>query len=610
MERDALKSQMQVLTDRLKKEQNSEGFWSGMLSSSALSTATAIVALKINGDAADKELIQSGFYWLCSNINDDGGYGDTPGSESNVSTSLLCYSAIFFCNSSDAGAKKFLKSVENYLATKGITSDSLNITSSILKFYGSDYTFSVPILSMLALCGVLADEAFRRIPQLPFELSLLPASYYRFFNLQVVSYAIPALIGVGIYLHSNKKRRFSFSRIYRSCAVEPAIKKLSALMPESGGFLEAIPLTAFVNMCLIASGEKYNEVVKKGLDFLRKQKRSDGSWPIDTDLSTWVTTLSIKALGPQLESVTGKESVQKLRAHLLKIQFTGKHPFNGSKPSGWGWTNHSGSVPDADDTAGAILALLEMYEGTSGETTAIINGLIWLEGLQNSDGGFPTFCKGWGRLPFDSSCADLTGHAVQAFVRAMDRFGNNIPVTLKEKLNSCLLKAAGYLQKYQSENGCWYPLWFGNQYTADKKNPVYGTAKVCISLKDSLLNNSLQSDLREKLGKMILLAEQYLLSQQNPDGSWGGGKGIPGTVEETALSVSALAIQHQEACLNGFRWLAEEYRNSDLRSAPIGLYFAAIWYDEKMYPLVYYIEALRRTLFPGITNPSPPTSAG
>jgi hypothetical protein len=26
------------------------------------------------------------------------------------------------------------------------------------------------------------------------------------------------------------------------------------------------------------------------------------------------------------------------------------------------------------------------------------------------------------------------------------------------------------------------------------------------------------------------------------------------------------------------------------------LYFAALWYDENMYPLVYYIEALRRYL--------------
>jgi squalene-hopene/tetraprenyl-beta-curcumene cyclase len=603
MERESLQNQMQVLTDRLKREMNSEGFWSGKLSSSALSTATSIVALKINDDSADAELIRSGYNWLCTNINTDGGYGDTPGSESNVSTSLLCYAAVHYCRAFTGSGDEILKSVERFLATKGITFSSLDITSSILKFYGNDYTFSVPILSMLTLCGVLDDETFRSIPRLPFELSLLPASYYRFFNLQVVSYAIPALIGVGIYLHTHKKGKFAFSGILRSRAVLPSLRKLAEIMPESGGFLEAIPLTAFVNMCLIASGQEENEVVKKGMNFLRRQQRDDGSWPIDTDLSTWVTTLAIKSLGPKLESVLGRESADKLRTHLLDIQYKEKHPFNGSKPGGWGWTNYSGSVPDADDTPGAILALLEMYEGTHGETAAIINGLVWLEGLQNSDGGFPTFCKGWGRLPFDSSCADLSGHAILAFSVAMGRLGDKIPVTLQKRFKKVIIKAADYLLKHQSDEGYWHPLWFGNQLTADKKNPVYGTAKVCIYLEDCLSNKCLQSDLREKLEKMTVKAQQYLLSQQNSDGSWGGGKEIAGSVEETALAIAALARYNPQACQMGFEWLEDEYRSNNLNPSPIGLYFSALWYDEKMYPLVYYIEALRRFL--DLSQPNP-----
>jgi hypothetical protein len=597
MEMEMLESQFRVLTCHLKKERNTEGFWGGMLSSSALSTATAIVALKIHRDRNDDEIVQSGYNWLCSNINSDGGFGDTPASESNVSTSLLCYAAVYYCQPGNNSGKDILRAVGSFLETKNITLNSLNITSSILQFYGNDYTFSVPILSMLALCGVLSEEAFRHIPRLPFELSLMPASLYRFFNLQVVSYAIPALIGVGIYLHSHNKSNFSISKLYRSRAVDPAIKKLTSLLPASGGFLEAIPLTAFVNMCLIASGNKENDVVRRGIDFLQNQQRSNGSWPIDTDLSTWVTTLSIKALGPQLESVMGKESVQKLRAHLLYIQYKEKHPFNSAKPGGWGWTNYSGSVPDADDTPGAILALLEMFKGTAGETTAIINGCIWLEDLQNSDGGFPTFCKGWGKLPFDSSCADLTGHAILAFVSSISKLGDKIPYSLQKQLKKSIAKATEYLYKHQSENGSWLPLWFGNQLTADKKNPVYGTAKVSIYLDDCLTGNCISAELSEKLNKMISKAQHYLISQQNTDGSWGGSIGIHGTIEETALAISALAKNHREPCIKGFEWLRINHSTNDLIASPIGLYFAALWYDEKMYPLVYYIEALRRFIY-------------
>src|SRR5262249_58268730 len=41
-------------------------------------------------------------------------------------------------------------------------------------------------------------------------------------------------------------------------------------------------------------------------------------------------------------------------------------------------------------------------------------GLRWLGELQNRDGGWPTFCRGWGKLPFDRSGSDLTAHALRA----------------------------------------------------------------------------------------------------------------------------------------------------------------------------------------------------
>ena len=80
-----------------------------------------------------------------------------------------------------------------------------------------------------------------------------------------------------------------------------------------------------------------------------------------------------------------------------------------------------GAVPDADDTAGALLAFAR-WPGSaawSGDACARVDaaaaaGVQWLLGLQNRDGGWPTFCRGWGKLPFDRSGADLTAHALRA----------------------------------------------------------------------------------------------------------------------------------------------------------------------------------------------------
>ena len=596
MQQDLLEKQLSALTSQLIREQNSEGFWTGRLASSALSTAVALVVLKMDQKQDNEDRIHKGLNWLHNNINKDGGFGDTPESASNVSSSLLCYAALSYCQIKTIDNQPLLANIENYLKIQGISLTTQNITEEVLKYYGKDFTFSVPILSMLALCDVVKDDVYQHIPQLPFEFTLLPASLYRFFNLQVVSYAVPALVAVGIFIFKKRKRHNPLSKYYRNRCIAPAMKKLTAMLPASGGFLEAIPLTGFVSMCLIASGMADNEVVDKGIDFMKQQQRDDGSWPIDTDLSTWVTTLSIKALGEKLNQTLPDIKVDVLRSHLLNIQYKEKHSFNSALPGGWGWTDYSGSVPDADDTPGAIIALLEMYEGTPQENTAIINGCNWLVALQNSDGGIPSFCKGWGRLPFDSSCADLSGHTLLALMRSIETLRNQLDAKTLGSLKTSVSKIIRYLELHQQQKGYWLPLWFGNQHTDDKKNPVYGTAKVLTYLEDCLSFSRVDGQIRERLELMAAYATEYLQMQQNTDGSWGARLGIKGSIEETALSICALAKRNQKACLKGFQWLDTEYKTKGLHASPIGLYFATLWYDEQMYPLIYYIEALRRFL--------------
>lgn len=593
MENQKIIEKYHELQDLLTAGMNPQGYWTGKLATSALSTSVAIVALKTANDPADKKRIHAGYNWLCKNINTDGGFGDTTDSVSNVSTTLLCYAAIACCQSNE-NSLPCLTEMEKWLAGNGISLDADTVISSILQFYGKDYTFSIPILSMLTLCQVIPFTSLHKIPALPFELTLLPASWYRFFNLRVVSYALPALIAVGIYLHKHRRKGLFKTGIIRNRFVQPALRKLDQLVPESGGFLEAIPLTGFVAMCLIASGNTNNETVVKGLQFLRSQQREDGGWPIDTDLSTWVTTLSVKALCPHLNKVLDDIQISQLRKHLLQLQYKTIHPFNNAKPGGWGWTSFSGSVPDADDTPGAILALLEIYTGSKEEITAIENGCKWLIDLQNKDGGFPTFCKGWGKLPFDKSCADLTGHALLALLKTSEMLCLYVSPKLIPKMNKSIRKALDYLTRHQSAEGSWLPLWFGNQHTEDKKNPVYGTAKVCVYLTDCLALQGAEPEFKQSITLMISKAQNYLLTQQNADGSWGGKGDIPGTIEETALAVSALSKGQNQACIKGINWLLKQ---DQLTAAPIGLYFALLWYDEKLYPLIYYTEALRRFLF-------------
>jgi squalene-hopene/tetraprenyl-beta-curcumene cyclase len=595
MTKQDLQSRFDELSQILLDDMNPQGFWTGELSSSALGVAVAVAALHFHDPGAHQLEIQKGLIWLQKHVNADGSFGDTPNSPGNVSTSLLVYAATNLYARSDESTARLQAKIATYLAAQNIDVHSAQVAKVILDHYQRDYTFSVPILTLCGLCGVPGREAFRHIPQLPFELALLPRRFYRSLNLSVVSYAIPALIAVGIVVF-KKKRANAFGRLVRSWSVKPALALLQKLMPASGGFLEAIPLTAFVALSLIEAGYRDLKVVEQGIQFLKKTQRGDGSWPIDINLSTWVTTLAVKALRTKKDDVLTPDMQGRLADHLKRIQNSQIHPFNGSGPGGWGWTNHSGSVPDGDDTPGVILALLQLQPKEEVKEV-VLAGCDWLLELQNSDGGIPTFSKGWGKLPFDQSCADLTGHSLLAFSACLNAYGGELSPNVFKQYRKSFLRMLNYLQKHQRQDGSWLPLWFGNQHTADHTNPVYGTAKVLTYLNDALSHGWFDSPTDQKLRRLIQLGEQFLLNVQNGDGSWGGGKAIPGTIEETALAISALAgKKHDKACQAAFRWLDQTYTTDGLKASPIGLYFASLWYDEKLYPLTAYMEALARVL--------------
>ncbi|QIA09473.1 prenyltransferase/squalene oxidase repeat-containing protein [Draconibacterium halophilum] len=595
MKKEKLEIRFKELSEILLSELNDDGFWSGELSSSALGVAVAVAALHFHDAHLHQQEIGKGLAWLTSHQNADGGYGDTPESPANISTSLLCYAALNLYAEENPAIKTTQQKLADYLKSQNVDVRSEQVAKVILNHYKKDYTFSVPILTLCALCGIPGDNGFKNIPQLPFELALLPRRFYRLLNLSVVSYAIPALIAVGIVIFRKKKSN-GLTRVVRAKAERKALKILEKLLPKSGGFLEAIPLTAFVALSLINAGLRDSVIVDKGIAFLKRTQRKDGSWPIDVDLSTWVTTLSVKALGERKDEILSQTQQKRIASHLLSVQNKTVHPFNGTSPGGWGWTNYSGSVPDCDDTPGAILALLNLAPHHTIREEVLVGG-EWLRKLQNNDGGFPTFSRGWGKLPFDQSCADLTGHCVLALARMLNVYQQDLHQKQHKQFKKTIHKAVVYLEKYQNGNGSWLPLWFGNQHTQNHENPVYGTARVLTYLQKAKLFVDHDPVLAEKLKKMIASGTGFLLKVQNEDGSWGGNAGVEGSIEETALSIAALTETKSDAEIEkGFDWLDKFYKNNGLIKAPIGLYFASLWYDEKLYPLTAYLEAIELRL--------------
>ena len=580
------------------QEQTSAGHWEGRLSSSALSTATAVVTLALSlreppsDSFGDGDRVQRGTGWLLDHQNEDGGWGDTDRSFSNISTTALGWAALAFAARSELVATAERRA-EAWLtnAAGGVAPSAL--AKSIEARYGKDRTFSVPILTMCALAGRMGpgSEAWRLIPQLPYELAVIPRKFFTVITLPVVSYALPALIAMGLVRHRHRPSRNPIARLIRDAAASRSLGVLDSLQPPDGGFLEAAPLTSFVAMSLIAAGHATHPVVQRALDFLRRSVRDDGSWPIDTNLATWVTTLSVQALnaGECLTEHLDEHARTSVRNWLLAQQTHDEHRYTGAAPGAWSWTNLPGGVPDGDDTPGALLALRDL-DPDDQTRQAAARGVEWLLDLQNRDGGIPTFCRGWGALPFDRSGADLTAHAVRAWLAWRPDLGP----PLQARVDRALDRAIAYLAGAQRVDGAFVPLWFGNQHVSGEENPTYGTSRVLLALQAA------HGRTPRNVGGAVSRAIGWLVNAQNPDGGWGGDAGAPSSIEETALATSGLAAcaDNEEACRaagRGASWLAQATRHgTSFPSSPIGLYFAKLWYYERLYPIVLVAEAFER----------------
>ncbi len=590
----------------LLSKRNEHGWWTGSLSTSALSTATAVMALhKAVTSTSDEtqrlqwqRLIDGGLKWLAEHQNSDGGWGDTVLSISNISTTMLAH-AVFRVNAASQW-DAIIAASGDYIARVGGV-------AAVIKRYGKDHTFSVPILTHCALAGIVD---WKTVIPLPFELACVPHRFYAAVRMPVVSYALPALIAIGQVIFKHQGHWNPVIRLLRRKAIAPSLRVLESIQPPNGGFLEATPLTSFVCMSLLGCDLFDHVVTQRCLQFIESSVRDDGSWPIDTNLTTWVTTLSVNALGgapcrtgletrPESNvSVSGQDgsgdpsylAADSIRKWLLHQQYKTIHPYTHAAPGGWSWTDLPGGVPDADDTPGAMLALMNLRGSDetflADEISSLKAAAIWLLDLQNRDGGWPTFCRGWGTLPFDRSSCDLTAHALRALYLWLKR----VPTTeagLRLRAEKSIGRGIRFLKNAQRPDGTWLPLWFGHQFNEDDENPLYGTSRVARAL----------GTIGEESSSCCQRAVRWLLENQNEDGGWSARRGLESSVEETGLALDSLVHfkNVKPAIDRAAQWLAVRVNEGTVdRPSPIGFYFARLWYFEDLYPIIFAAAGLNR----------------
>ncbi len=170
-------------------------------------------------------------------------------------------------------------------------------------------------------------------------------------------------------------------------------------------------------------------------------------------------------------------------------------------------------------------------------------------------------------------------------------------------LAPAMQRAVAWLKKIQRHDGAWLPLWFGNEHEPDEANAVYGTATVLKYLcRLPVAGFPGLAGIREK-------AAEFLVGVQQEDGTWSGGPGGgSGSIEETGAAVEALVAfagsgpetaqvpsSGRAIEAGGIALLRLTEGGKRFPAAPIGLYFARLWYYEKLYPLTAAVAAFRKS---------------
>lgn len=513
--------------------QRSDGSWCDELSSSAIATGTSLVALFVADRTRFTAELQKGAQWLRQTQHADGGWGDAVVDVPTLNGTAIAVGALQLIDpehSRDAvkRGRDFLERQGGLAAVADVTRCSLNELC----------------LTLLALAG-LCD--WKRVRRIPLGIILLPTFLQR-----RVSFTLPAVLSWGLW-HARSRPGGLFRRTINRIARPKALRWLASVQEANGGMEEAPIMVATVVINLLHANTGH-DIVQQGITYLLATRRNDGSWAMDRDLEFSVTNLI--ASGLAAAGFHSDTRLQATREWMLRCQQTSGFAATACPEGGWSWGLPSG-WPNTDDTGNALASLASL--STPHSLPAVEKGIHWLLSMQNRDGSWACFVRNGfvrrGLVSFDEACPAFTAHAI------IGLYLSGYAVT-----QVAIQKALLYFQNIQRRDGSIHCIWY--------RNYVSGTAFVL----EAYATLGMGAD------DVARKCQQWLLHNQNEDGSWGSSRGEAGTVEETSWALTAL-LKHgcpatDERMKKAVDWLLQQQTpGGNWLPGIVGMYYNTIKYS-------------------------------
>ncbi|KAI1355947.1 terpenoid cyclases/protein prenyltransferase alpha-alpha toroid [Xylaria sp. FL0043] len=317
-----------------------------------------------------------------------------------------------------------------------------------------------------------------------------------------------------------------------------------------------------------------HKAVHLGLEALERLAVIDknGKWLQPCPPPCWDTALMGTALcdAGLANDLRLKKATEWLRDRQVLVDYGDWRIYSSNtQPGGSSFEYYNTFYPDVDDTAAVIMFLVKQ-DPSAIASDCVLNGLTWILGMQNSDGGWGAFdiknnAEWLHKIPFsdmdsliDPSTSDLAGRMLECFgLLLASRKGVCLPEQFRHRLRAAAKRALGFLAREQESNGvasgAWWGRW-GNNY-------IYGTANALRGLELWCHDNP-------EVIRMAVRAIRWIRQCQNSDGGWGetllsyadpslAGKG-ESTSAQTSWAVDALLRYlppSDPTIVRGIKWL-------------------------------------------------------
>ncbi|MHB1652725.1 MAG: prenyltransferase/squalene oxidase repeat-containing protein [Desulfitobacteriaceae bacterium] len=343
--------------------------------------------------------------------------------------------------------------------------------------------------------------------------------------------------------------------------VSQALKYLKDTQMSDGSWSEDIVATSLSILALVRLRSTTDKTERAGQWLVGKQYPS-GAWPAFDQLQTWSIGWALTVLGSRNQ----EERKWLMRAAEWLRKGCNSDGSYGSTPP---FTH-----PDLDDTA---VALMGLQQSSGNEKTIQL-----LKRMQNEDGSWGTFPSFKGvppeiecQFPVYITSTDVTIHVLEALWRHRARTQD---VSIRHGLH--------WLLAQQEASGEVGSVWF--------EGPIYATAQTLELLSKWRFNWQ-----EWKTTRPILIArkkaQDFLLTVQNDDGSWGS------SIVETALALSAVERVDKRVPRELFdrgveRLLAWQKPNGSFEPSFRGIYAKGWNYEEPLATALTVIRAFERYL--------------